>query len=143
MPTTFDQTAGTACVPLDALGKVFLIKNTVVMPTTAVSADILQVLDVPAKTLVLGTMVRNSVIAVGTTCTGTIGITGGTANGFDAAVDFKTAITALIQSTPSDTYPAAGGFYTNVADTIDIVPTISTLTVFPTFEIWALCLDLT
>ena len=141
MADTFDLTGGAACIPLDAAGKVFLLKNTVTMPE-CVSTDILQVLPIPAKTLVLSTAFRMSTIAVGTTCTGTVGITGGTANGFDAAVDFKTAITSIVQGTPSDTYTAAGGHYAHTADTIDVVATISAVTTWPVFDVWALCLNL-
>jgi hypothetical protein len=142
MAVTFDEIEGSACIPLDTVPKMYVIKNRVTLDSTAVSTDIVQALPVRASTVVLGTYIKMVTAAVGTTCTATVGITGGTANGFDASVDLKSVAGSVIQSTPSDTYPAAGGFYTAAADTIDLVVTVDTLTTFPVFDIWAICIDL-
>lgn len=119
---TTNLTGGAAAAkPYSGLNRHFQIKSPLItLPAAAVTNDILEVLPVKEGWLVKGTRAEIVVQGAGTTITLDIGITGGTVDGFDAAIDGKTAAGSVLLSTPSDTYPAAGGFYVTADDTIDI-----------------------
>jgi hypothetical protein len=136
MPT-FDLTDGAAAVVPFQGGKFFKTAPiTISVPTTAVTNDVIQAVPIKAGWLVQGVIVKMVTAAVGTAHTADIGITGGSAAGFDAAISLKGAAGTVTFSTPSDTYTAAGGFYATANDTVDVLmKSIDTLTVFPTFTI--------
>lgn len=143
MPTTFDATGGAgAATPFQA--KYFKTKPVrITVPSTAVTNDIIQAIPVKAGWLVLGVVVKMITAAVGTAHTADIGITGGAADGFDAAISLKGAAGTVTRTVPADTNAVAGGLYITTADTIDVLmKSIDTLTVFPTFEISAYGIDL-
>lgn len=142
MPT-FDVTGGAAAaIPFQA--KHFKTAPvTVAVPTTAITNDVIQAIPIKAGWLVQGVIVKMITAAVGTAHTADIGITGGTADGFDAAISLKGAAGTVTKTVPADAYAVAGGFYATADDTIDVLmKSIDTLTVFPTFEISAYGIDL-
>lgn len=141
MAVTFDKTNGVAGIPFEGLNKTYRLDNRITIPAAAVSTDIIQCLPVKAGTLVLGVYEKIVTPATATSISATVG-DGDTANGYDASVDLKGAAGAVTKSTPSDTYPAAGGKYYSADDTIDLVVTVNTMTVGAVLDIYADCLDL-
>lgn len=122
MATTDMTNSALAARPAHAENKKFIMKSgTITLPATAAAADIFKLLPIKAGWLVKSTKVKMVTAAVGTTLTGDIGITGGTTNGFDAAFSLKGAAGTVTMSTPSDTYPAAGGYYASADTTLDLV----------------------
>jgi hypothetical protein len=141
---TTTATTATAGVPYVGMGKVFITQPyTVTIPSTGVTNDIVQTIPIKAGWLVLGTIIKPVTAGVGGTITLDVGITGGTADGFDAAINGETAVGTNLQSTPSDTYPAAGGFLAAADDTIDILlkSIVSAITTEPVFTIQAICIN--
>lgn len=122
---TFDRDAGaTANSELAVSGfskRAIVGPVRVTVPLTGVTNDILQVFPLKGGQIVHGIRARMITAAVGTTCTLDFGITGGTADGFDAAVDGKGAAGTVTRTVPADTYAVAGGFYTATDDTIDVL----------------------
>lgn len=107
---------------------------------TGATSDIIQCLSLPAKTAILraGLIVHT---VEGATAAGTLGVTGGTTNGFATAVDLNS-----LTNTPYDAaaaYNAAGGLYLASADTIDLAVSTSASYDAAKFEVWALCMDMT
>lgn len=140
---TTDLTGTTgASIPFTG-NKMFLLKKRIVVPAGAVTNDVLKAFNIKKGWLVKGVTVKTVVASVGTTHTADIGITGGTADGFDAAIDLKGAAGTVTKSTPSDTYPAAGGYYATADGTLDVLmKSISAITTFATFDITAEVVDL-
>lgn len=131
--------------PLDGLGKVYVLKQTIDLTGGAITqADVYQVLAIPAKTKVIEVMSRVLTAAVGTTLTMNIG-DGGATNGWDASVDGKaTAGTESFTANGTDARAVAtgNGYYYDSADSIDIVMTTATaITAGPKIELIALCVD--
>ena len=122
---TFDLDAGaTANSELHVAGfskRAIVGPVRVTVPLTGVTNDILQVFPIKAGQIVHGIRVRMITAAVGTTCTLDFGITGGTADGFDAAVSGKGAAGTVTRTIPADTYAVSGGYHTTVDDTIDVL----------------------
>lgn len=142
MATTDLTNSNAAVVPYSGINKHFTIENTITIPTGIAAGDIFQAIPVKAGWLVLGTVWKPVTAATATTLTLLVGITGGTVDGFDANID-GTA-TTVVKSTPSDTYPAAGGFYVTADDTIDVEAHAYTAGATPaagTYKLIAFCID--
>jgi hypothetical protein len=107
------------------------------------AAAVLQVLSVPANTLVLQVAVEVATAAVGTTLTANVG-DGSGADSWNAAIDIKTAGTYIFSTVGTDAYASAsnmGKFY-STADTIDLtIGTSTAITAGPKFRVFALCAD--
>lgn len=148
MATTYDKTGcgpTSGTIPFTGGNKVYTISNTVDLTaeTTLVSTDIYQCLAIPADTLVMQVTIELTTVATGTALTCTVG-DGTTADGWDAAVDLKTAVGWSVSAVGTDTYAVAasmGKFYDD-ADSIDItLATVTSITAGPKFTIYALCVD--
>lgn len=142
MAVTFDRTDGVASIPFRGLDKYYVLKSRITVPTTAVSTDIIQCVNIPAGTLVKSVGILMNTAATATTLTCTVG-DGATADGWDASVNLKGTAGTWTMSTPSDTFPALGGKYYSSADTIDITVTVNTLTVGAVFDIFVECINMT
>ena len=142
MPT-FDLTGTTGpSIPFTG-NKVFRIKKRIVVPVTAVTNDVIKALYIKKGWNVEAVHVKIVTPSAGTTHTADVGITGGTADGFDAAIDLKGAAGTVTKTIPADTYAAAGGYYATADGTIDILmKSIVGLTAFATFDISARIIDL-
>lgn len=141
MAVTFDLTNGVAGIPFAGLNKVYRLSNRITIPAGAVSTDIIKCLPVLSGTLVMNVYEKIVTAATATSITATVG-DGDTANGFDASIDLKGTAGTVTKSTPSDTFPAAGGKYYSANDTIDLVVTVNTMTVGAVIDIYADCIDL-
>lgn len=132
MGVTTDLTGGAGAIaPYAGKDKYFVtppIKITV--PTTGVTNDVIKAIPIKAGWLVKGIIIKIVTAGVGTTITLDAGITGGTANGFLAAFDGKSAAATILKSQPYvDIYTRAGGYYATVDTTLDILlNTISAMT---------------
>jgi len=114
---TVDVTNGTN-YPYDGSGKVYVIENTLDFSVTSrTAADVLQVLNVNANTLVLECMVK-VVTAEGGTATFDLG-DGDDPNGYADAVDANSA-GELVQASGAYALETLGGRLYTAADTIDI-----------------------
>ena len=133
-----------ADVPYVQTGKMFVTAPvTITIPATAVTGDIVEAIPIKAGWMVMGTIVTPVTAGVGGTITMDVGITGGTHDGFDVAIDLETAVGTIARSVPADTYPVAGGYYSTVADTIDLFMhnVTSAITTLPVFTIQAVIID--
>jgi hypothetical protein len=122
--TTYNLTGGAAATPpYNGKDKYFVTpKVTVTIPTTGITNDVIKAVPLKAGWLVRGTIVKIVTPATGTTVTLDFGITGGTANGFDAAIDGKASAGSVFQSQPYvDVYTRAGGYYVTADTTLDIL----------------------
>ncbi len=131
MPT-FDLTVGGAAASVQAaapgMNKGPFVRELTVEPAvdgTFNAADILQLIAVPAKTLVLYALVE-VLVAEGSVCTGDIGDTGVDPNGYLDAVDFDTVAAnfmslILAEAAPNTVSAYTHGKYYETADTIDLV----------------------
>ena len=139
--TTTDLTGGSKAVaPYAGKDKYFVtppIKITI--PAGAATNDIIKAVPLKAGWLVRGTIIKIITAGVGTTITLDAGITGGTANGFDAAFDGKSAAGTVLFSQPYvDVYTRAGGYYCTADTTLDILlNTITAMTTATVFTIQA------
>lgn len=120
---------GATGLPYGARAKCFVIKNTIDHSITAnnlAAADVAQVLNVPAGTLVL--RAGHKVLTVeGGTAAGTLG-DGADVDGFLTASNLNSAATqisglALAEGTPNTVVGYSGGKFYSAADTIDYVAT--------------------
>ena len=138
---TTTAVVGTGAVPYRTMGKVFITEpNTVTVPVTAVSNDIVQCVPVLKGWLVFGIVVKMLTRGTATTITANFGITGGTTNGFAASADLTAAGPFL--SPLASTYPAAGGYLAAADGTIDcLLSTISVMTVGPVMSVQAIVID--
>jgi hypothetical protein len=142
--TTTDMTGGSsAAKSWKQNGKHFVTAPiTVSIPVTGITNDIVKCIPVKAGWLVKGIIYKIVTAGAGSTITLDFGITGGTADGFDAAIDGKTTAGTVLKSTPSDTYPAAGGYYAAADGTIDILlKSISAMTTGTVLTIQAEVMD--
>ena len=141
MPTTYDLTgqsgAGSA-VPINGTNRRGQVTATITVPLLGVTNDILQCIPIKKGQKCHGISMVIVTAGAGTTVALDIGITGGTAAGFDSQVDAKAAAGTVTQSVLADTYPAAGGFYATADDTIDILlHTITAMTTAPVVKLIA------
>ena len=114
---TVDVTNGTN-YPYDGSGKIFVIENTLdFSATTRAAADVLQVLNINANTLVLECMSK-IVTAEGGTATFDLG-DGDDPNGYADAVDANVA-GELVQASGAYALETLGGRLYTAADTIDM-----------------------
>jgi len=142
MGVTTTAVVGTAATPYRGMGKVFVTEpNTVSVPKTGITNDIVQAVPCLAGWLVEGVLVQMLTIGTPTTCTLCIGITGGTTNGF--VTNFDGTAAGPFLSPLANTYPAAGGYLFASTGTIDVLlQTISVMTVGPIMSIQAYGIDL-
>lgn len=89
------------------------------------AADILQLIEIPAKTLVLYVLLEVLTVE-GSACTGDVGDTAVDPNGFFDAIDFNTVaanfmVLLLTEGTPNVVTAYSHGKYFETADTIDLV----------------------
>jgi hypothetical protein len=134
--------SGAAAVPFDGTRKDFQVYELITCAATdIVDANVLQLLNIPENSRVKSVRVKIVTPAVvGTSLVMNIGITGGTTNGFDASVNLTASAGTITQSTPSDTYPAAGGYFVSTSDTVDgLLALVGAVTTAPVFKIWACC----
>lgn len=120
---TTDLTAGAKAytAPIAGFNKRFQVRsNLITIPAGAATNDIIKVVPIKKGWLIHGTREEIVVAGVGSAVTLDVGITSGTVDGFDAAIDGKSAAGTILKSTPSDTYPAAGGFLAAADGTVDI-----------------------
>lgn len=139
---TVDKTVGSA-IPLDGPGKSYVMSNIVDFSDTDLSGlastDIIQCLDIPAKTMVYDVFVEIVTASVATTLTGTVG-DAADPNGWDAAVDFEAAAETITKAaTGTDAYATSNGKFYDAADTIDVVATVTSITTEGSFKVTATC----
>jgi hypothetical protein len=138
---TTDLTASTA-IPWDGLEKRFQMYSEFdIGVLECENSDVVSLFDIPAGVKVHGVTIevtRQAVVA--TSMVIAVGITGGTTNGFDASADMEAAAGTLYHSTPSDTYPAAGGFV-SASDTVLalVFTTVGAITTAPKLKVWVDC----
>lgn len=109
----------------------------ITIPVTGVTNDILQCIPVRAGMRIHGVLTKQITQGTATTVTLDIGITGAVADGLNAAIDGKSAAGTVLHSTPSDTWPALGGYYVTADDTVDILlKSINTMTVSPVIDMY-------
>lgn len=122
--STIDKTGGgVGARPHNSGVKSYVMSNTIDLTgVIPVANDIYQALAIPANTLVMNVKVKFLTAMLGTSGTLDIG-DGTTADGWDAAIDAKTAAGTFTHSViGTDTYAVAaaqGKFYA-AADTIDV-----------------------
>lgn len=136
------QKAASVAIPWDGINKRFQMYQEITLTLAeTVNANVIELLPLPVGVRCYGVTIQMITAGVAaTSIAANIGITGGTVNGFDSAVDLMGTALIVTQSTPSDTYPAAGGFMPIVDETIDAVLAITgAVTVAPKFRIWADC----
>jgi hypothetical protein len=138
---TTDKTQATA-IPWDGINKRFQMYNEFdIGVLECENADVVSLFDIPAGVKVHGLTVevtRQAVVA--TSMVIALGITGATTNGFDASQDMEQPAGTLFHSTPSDTYPAAGG-YISASDSIlaAVFTTVGAITTAPKIKVWVDC----
>jgi hypothetical protein len=140
MSTTTKTTLG-AAIPFTGQGKCFITPPaTVAIPVTGITNDIVQALPFKAGWLIQGVILKSVTAGAGSTITLQCGITGGTVDGFIAAFDGKAA--GPFKSTPSSTYPAAGGYLAAADGTVDILlDSISAMATGPVFTAQMIVVD--
>ena len=104
----------------DLVGRtVYAVKKVDFTRKPAVTNDVVQVLNIPAKALVHQVYVRVDTLE-GATCTATVGDASG-ANNWDASTNLNAAnntVTGGLVGT--DSYTGSGGKYYSAADTLDL-----------------------
>ena len=131
-----------AGIPYAGQNRFYLKENTVVIPATATTGDIYELLTIPAKTRVLATIVEIVSKGTATGLTANIGITGDDADGFDAGIDLTAANgTSYTSAGGTDAYATATGKYVTTQDTIDAILTVNTMTVGATVKAKAICIN--
>ena len=106
-----------------------------------VSTDVIQALYIPAKTFVQNVFIEILTAATATTLTATVS-DGTDVDGFDGAVDFEAVAGTITCGIPGTDDSATTGEVYATANTIDLVLTVSTVSVWPKIKISALCFDL-
>lgn len=143
---TYDKSQGTG-MSWDGAKRVFVLKNIVDLTGLILQDnDVVQCLDIPAKTLVMQVSCVVVTQAAATDATVELGDGDGT-NSWDAAVALEAAAgTRTVSAVGTDAYAAAAtmGKYYAAADTIDIKATAGTCNQdghYGKFAIYALCVD--
>lgn len=143
---TKDLTAGAAGIPINSLGKIYRLKNTIdfsIAANNSLAADVIQCLDIQANTQVVQVWTK-VVTPEGGVCTADVG-DGTDPNGYNDAMDLNAAAGTIEQSADGtdayadDVQPPGGKIYT-AADTIDMV--LDHNTDAAVIEIYAFCIDL-
>jgi len=147
---TVNMTAGSNCASIG--GGAFRITNTIDLQAAndaleaagdgpLVSTDIIQCLDIPAKTFVQNVFTRIRVASVATALTATVG-DGTDPNGWDAEIDLEAAAgTVCAPVGGTDEYSTTNGVLYSAADTIDLVVTVNTITSLGSVDVIAICYD--
>lgn len=118
MATVNGTKGGTAGLPAYASNKVVVVENSYDFATNnATAADVIQLINVPANTLVLSVL-SECVTAEGGVMTYQVG-DGTDPNGWDDAVNGNSAAGVIVGD---GAYVAAAGKIYTAADTLDIVP---------------------
>ena len=109
------------------------------------ATDIIELLAIPAGTVVRNVYITTIRAATGTALTANIGVTGGDVDGFDAAVSLKgTAGTITGGVGGTDANVTANGLVFTSADTIDaVLATVTAVTNYGKIKIVADCFDVT
>lgn len=143
---TVDYTSGQAVIPVQGLGKVYMIEKVLdFSETNAAASTVVQALNVKAKTHVMNVWCE-VVTAEGGTSTATVGSDTGANNGdvdgFDADLNLNASagtITCGVGGT--DAYVTAGGNTYTTEDTIDLVLSANAVDT-AVIKVSALCIDL-
>lgn len=139
---TLDKTNGDPGIPWNGTQKMYVVSNAVDI-TNVANGDVIQALDIKAKTFVFDVFVE-IVTAAGsaTTATATVG-DGSGASGWDAETNLAAAAATLTHgASGTDTYATSGKYY-SAADTIDLTATVSAGPISAgEFKIFAVCTDL-
>lgn len=118
---TLDKTAATV-VPWSGVDKCYVMYNDVDL-TGVATADVVQCLDIPAKTFVWDVFVE-VITPTGLTSTATVG-DGDGANSWDAEIDLNAAAATVTHgASGTDAYATSGKYY-SATDTIDLTCTIT------------------
>lgn len=137
---TFDLKKATANSELavEGFAKRALVTQRFTVPVTGVTNDIMQCIPLKLGQLCHGIRARIITPGAGTTITLDFGITGGTADGFDAAVDGKGVAGTVTRTIPADTYAVSGGFYATADTSIDVLlKAITAMTAGTVFDLTA------
>lgn len=149
--SVIDLTNGMLAVrPASGPDRKFLVPSPLItIPDSIVTNDVILAIPLKKGWLVKGTKEKFAVAGVGGTITLDVGIVSydGTTlteidyNGLDAAISGKTTAGSVLQSTPSDAYPAAGGYYVATDDLYFIAilanSIVSAITTEPQLRIYA------
>lgn len=137
----------TKAIPAAGVGRVYVTQATIDLTNYASSdathplttADIKQVIPIPANTLVRAAVLRIDTAAVGTTCTIDVGPAGGAS--LATGLNGKTAQTnAPVLIGIAET--SVSGVWYGTADTIDVTfTTITAITAGPKFTLFVECVD--
>jgi hypothetical protein len=136
-------TVSEARIPASCLNKAFVLKNTIdFSAVNAESGDVVQVLAIPAGTMVLDVLTK-VVTKEGATCTADVGDTTD-ADGFNAGADFNATAGSIEQSaaSPTDAYfvtTTRGKVYTT-AKTLDF--TMNNAADTAVIQVFAICFDI-
>lgn len=119
---TVDSTASVGA-PWGGVVKTYVVYNDVDL-TDVATGDVVQCLDIPAKTFVFDVFVEvTEVVTCGTT-TATVG-DGAGANSWDAETDLNAAVATVTHgASGTDAYATSGKYYT-ATDTIDLTCTVA------------------
>ena len=120
----------------------YIISNTVTIPSTAATNDIVNALAIKKGTLVISTFFEIITAGVGTAAAVDLG-DGDNATGYVSNSDATAAAGTVVPCPLASTYAAAGGKYYSADDTIDVkCHTITAMTTAPTLKVTALCVDI-
>ncbi len=141
---TTDQTANSkkTGIPISGVDNIYTITNTLTIPLTGATNDVVNALPIKKGTLVKEVVMEIIVAGVGTAVSLSVGKTGGTANGFLSAIDATQAAGTFVPCPLAGTYPAAGGLFFSADGTIDVLlATITAMTTAPQIKLTATCID--
>ena len=119
--TTSFTNSALAVQPAMSQNRNFVMKsNLITIPAAGATNDILQTLPINAGWKVIWADILIVVAGVGTVSL-SLGITGGTTNGFLSAKDGTAASWTYYPSPLAATYTAAGGYFATAATTLDVL----------------------
>lgn len=141
--TTSFTNSALAVQPAMSQNRNFVMKsNLITIPTAGATNDILQALPIKAGWLVTSAHILIVVAGVGSAVTLSLGITGGTTNGYLSAKDGTAAAGTFYPSPLAATYTAAGGYFATADTTLDILlATITAMTTATQFYVIADVVD--
>lgn len=140
--TTSFTNSALAAQPAMSQNKNFILKsNLITIPAAGATNDILQSIPIKAGWKVVWADMLIVVAGVGTVSL-SLGITGGTTNGFLSGKD-GTAVAGTYYPSPlAATYPAAGGYFATADTTLDVLlATITSMTTSTQFYVIAEIVD--